>query len=620
MKQYLLLAASAFLLQGCQTSKEDIKEQPLKMIEQIDFSHVKINDNFWSPRLSKHVSATLPVCIDQIENQTGRIRNFENAAKGAGEHSGIFFDDSDVYKALEGMAYSLINNPDPELEKKADEWIDKFAAAQRPDGYINTFYTLTGLDKRWTNMDKHEMYCAGHMIEAGVAYYQATGKRKLLDVCIRMADHMMSQFGPGKRHWVPGHEEIELALVKLYQTTQEQKYLDFAYWLLEERGHGHGTMGGEEKWDPVYYQDIIPVRRLTDISGHAVRCMYLYCGMADVAALKQDTGYIAAMDRLWDDVVLRNMYITGGIGSSRDNEGFTEDYDLPNRDAYCETCASVGMVLWNQRMNQFTGDSKYIDVLERSMYNGALAGISLTGDRFFYVNPLESKGDHHRQEWYGCACCPSQLSRFLPSIGSYIYATSENALWVNLYIGNTTQAAIDGTEITIQQETDYPWDGSVKLTVSPQKAIQKEIRLRIPGWCQNYTLSVNGEQLDAPQEKGYAVINDWQSGDVITLDMDMPVEVVAADPLVKENLGKRAIQRGPLVYCMEEVDNPSHFDQTELNSNSVFQTSFNSNLLNGVEIIQANNGQQSTTFIPYYAWDNRKPGKMKVWVDYKEEE
>lgn len=312
MKQYLLLAASAFLLQGCQTSKEDIKEQPLKMIEQIDFSHVKINDNFWSPRLSKHVSATLPVCIDQIENQTGRIRNFENAAKGEGEHSGIFFDDSDVYKALEGMAYSLINNPDPELEKKADEWIDKFAAAQQPDGYINTFYTLTGLDKRWTNMDKHEMYCAGHMIEAGVAYYQATGKRKLLDVCIRMTDHMMSQFGPGKRHWVPGHEEIELALVKLYQTTQEQKYLDFAYWLLEERGHGHGTMGDEGKWNPVYYQDIVPVRQLTDISGHAVRCMYLYCGMADVAALKNDTGYIAAMDRLWDDVVHRNMYITGG--------------------------------------------------------------------------------------------------------------------------------------------------------------------------------------------------------------------------------------------------------------------------------------------------------------------
>ncbi|MDO5427926.1 glycoside hydrolase family 127 protein [Parabacteroides sp.] len=618
MKQYLLLAASAFLLQGCQTSKEDIKEQPLKMIEQIDFSHVKINDNFWSPRLSKHVSATLPVCIDQIENQTGRIRNFENAAKGEGEHSGIFFDDSDVYKALEGMAYSLINNPDPELEKKADEWIDKFAAAQQPDGYINTFYTLTGLDKRWTNMDKHEMYCAGHMIEAGVAYYQATGKRKLLDVCIRMTDHMMSQFGPGKRHWVPGHEEIELALVKLYQTTQEQKYLDFAYWLLEERGHGHGTMGDEGKWDPVYYQDIVPVRRLTDISGHAVRCMYLYCGMADVAALKNDTGYIAAIDRLWDDVVHRNMYITGGIGSSRDNEGFTEDYDLPNLDAYCETCASVGMVLWNQRMNQLTGDSKYIDVLERSLYNGALAGISLGGDRFFYVNPLESKGDHHRQEWYGCACCPSQLSRFLPSIGNYIYASSDDALWVNLYIGNTGQIRIGETDILLTQETDYPWDGSVKLTISTSQPLEKEIRLRIPNWCKTYDLSINGKRINVSEEKGYAVIKDWKSQDVIALDMDMPVEIVAADPHVKENLGKRAIQRGPLVYCMEEIDNPEYFDQIQLSPSTTFQTAFVSDILNGIKTIKTNGRAQSATFIPYYAWDNRKAGKMRVWIPYNE--
>lgn len=618
MKQYLLLAASAFLLQGCQTSKEDIKEQPLKMIEQIDFSHVKINDNFWSPRLSKHVSATLPVCIDQIENQTGRIRNFENAAKGEGEHSGIFFDDSDVYKALEGMAYSLINNPDPELEKKADEWIDKFAAAQQPDGYINTFYTLTGLDKRWTNMDKHEMYCAGHMIEAGVAYYQATGKRKLLDVCIRMTDHMMSQFGPGKRHWVPGHEEIELALVKLYQTTQEQKYLDFAYWLLEERGHGHGTMGDEGKWDPVYYQDIVPVRRLTDISGHAVRCMYLYCGMADVAALKNDTGYIAAIDRLWDDVVHRNMYITGGIGSSRDNEGFTEDYDLPNLDAYCETCASVGMMLWNQRMNQLTGDSKYIDILERSLYNGALAGISLGGDRFFYVNPLESKGDHHRQEWYGCACCPSQLSRFLPSIGNYIYASSDDALWVNLYIGNTGQIRIGETDILLTQETDYPWDGSVKLTISTSQPLEKEIRLRIPNWCKTYDLSINGKRINVSEKKGYAVIKDWKSQDVIALDMDMPVEIVAADPHVKENFGKRAIQRGPLVYCMEEIDNPEYFDQIQLSPSTTFQTAFVSDILNGIKTIKTNGRAQSATFIPYYAWDNRKAGKMRVWIPYNE--
>ena len=395
------------------------QEESSKKITAVDFSKVKIEDSFWAPRLDKHFSATLPVCIDQIENQTGRIRNFENAAKGEGKHSGIFFDDSDVYKAMEGIAYTLVNHPDAALEAKADEWIDKFAAAQQPDGYINTFYTLTGLEKRWVNMDKHEMYCAGHMTEAAVAYYKATGKRKLLDVAIRMADHMMSVFGPGKRDWVPGHEEIELALVKLYEVTGKKKYLEFAEWLIDERGHGYGTKGGKkEKWNKEYYQDDVPVREMTDIKGHAVRAMYLYCGMADVAAYTHDEGYMAALDRLWDDVVLRNMYVTGGIGSSKHNEGFTEDYDLPNLEAYCETCASVGMVYWNQRMNQFTGDSKYVDVLERSMYNGALAGISLAGDRFFYVNPLESLGNHHRKAWYGCACCPSQISRFLPAIGN----------------------------------------------------------------------------------------------------------------------------------------------------------------------------------------------------------
>lgn len=617
MKQYALLSLACLALWGC--SQQPIKETPFKMIDQVDFSQVHIQDHFWSPRLSKHTSATLPVCIDQIENQTGRIRNFENAAKGEGEHSGIFFDDSDVYKALEGMAYSLINNPNPELEKKADEWIDKFAAAQQPDGYINTFYTLTGLDKRWKNMDKHEMYCAGHMIEAGVAYYKATGKRKLLDVCIRMADHMMTVFGPGKRHWVPGHEEIELALVKLYQVTNEEKYLDFANWLIEERGHGHGTKGGEGEWDPFYYQDEKPVREMTDIAGHAVRCMYLYCGMADVAALKQDSGYIAALNRLWDDVVLRNMYVTGGIGSSRHNEGFTEDYDLPNMDAYCETCASVGMVFWNQRMNQFTGDSKYIDVLERSMYNGALAGISLAGDRFFYVNPLESKGEHHRQAWYGCACCPSQISRFLPSIGNYIYGTSDNAIWVNLYIGNTTQINTDKAEVTLKQETEYPWNGTVKLTITSTTPLQKEIRLRIPGWCKQYTLSVNGEQTKAPLEKGYAILsNQWKSGNEITLSMDMPVEMVSADPRVKQNVGKRAIQRGPLVYCMEEIDNTNDFDQLEIAANTSFHTAFAPDFLEGVTTIKAETGNQTINLIPYYAWDNREAGKMKVWIDYNE--
>lgn len=621
MNKYSILLFFLFVILGCTTIKnEDRNTSSQKTINQIDFSNVKITDNFWFPRLKSHVTTTLPVCIDQIENKTGRIRNFENAARGTGEHSGIFYDDSDVYKALEGMACSLVNNPDPELEKKCDEWIDKFAAAQQPDGYINTFYTLTGLDKRWTNMDKHEMYCAGHMIEAAVAYFKATGKRKLLDVSIRMVEHMISLFGPGKRHWVPGHEEIELALVKLYEVTKEKKYLDFAYWLLEERGHGHGSRGNEGVWNPVYYQDVVPVKDLEEITGHAVRAMYLFCGMADVAALKQDSGYVRALNRLWDDVVLRKMYATGGIGSSRQNEGFTEPYDLPSYEAYCETCASVGMVFWNSRMNRLTGDSKYVDILERSLYNGALAGVSLQGDRFFYVNPLASHGNHHRREWYGTACCPSQISRFLPSIGSYIYGQSRKAIWVNLYIGSSTNINTGKERFTLRQKTNYPWEGKIKLVVdSLRKPMKKEFRLRIPDWCKKYSLSVNGIAVEnAAVEKGYAVIDrKWQTGDEITLAMDMPIEIVRVDPRVKENIGKRSIQSGPLVYCVEEVDNPS-FNEIILSSNTQFNSIFTPSVLHGVKTIKAVTGDKTATFIPYYAWDNRDAGQMKVWIDYVE--
>ena len=620
MKKHIVLLISCATLCGCGDSGKN-KEQSFKIIEPVDFSHIQINDNFWSPRLKSHATTTLAVCIDQIENQTGRIRNYENAAKKEGKHSGIFFDDSDVYKALEGIAYTLINNPDPELEKKADEWIDKFAAAQEPDGYINTYYTLTGLENRWKNMDKHEMYCAGHMIEAAVAYQKATGKRKLLDVCIRMVEHMMSVFGPGKRHWVPGHQEIELALVKLYNVTGDERYLDFAHWLIEERGHGHGTKGGEGEWVPSYYQDEMPVRDMSIIQGHAVRCMYLYCGMADVAALKNDTGYVDALHRLWDDVVLRKMYVTGGIGSSRHNEGFTEAYDLPNYDAYCETCASVGMVFWNSRMNYFTGDAKYIDVLERSMYNGALAGISLAGDRFFYVNPLASKGAHHRQEWYGCACCPSQISRFIPSIGNYIYGTSSDAIWVNLYIGNTAEINAGKNKVVLNQETNYPWDGDIKLTIKEiASPLKEKIKLRIPGWCKSYTIALNGEKYESPaMEKGYLTLDkEWKAGDVITLSLDMPVEVVAADQRVKENTGKRAIQRGPLVYCIEEADNKQDFDKKSLLSDVSFTPAFDKNFLNGVVKITASSGTDNILLIPYYTWDNREAGEMKVWIDYHE--
>ena len=607
--QFLLLT-SALVLSG--------KEKQLKKeVNPVDFSQVKISDSFWTPRMQSHKNVTLAVCIDQIENQTGRMRNFENAAKGRGKHSGIFFDDSDVYKALEGMAYSLVNNPDPKLEAKCDEWIDKFAAAQQPDGYLNTYYTLTGLENRWTDMSYHEMYCFGHMSEAAVAYFKATGKRKFLDVACRMADYMMTVFGPGKRDWVPGHEEVELALVKLSLATGQKKYLDFAGWLLNERGHGLGGRYSADsliRWDPRYNQDDVPVSEITNISGHAVRAMYLYCGMADVAALTGNSEYIEALNRVWDDVVNRNMYITGGIGSSASNEGFTQDYDLPNAEAYCETCASVGMILWNWRMNQLTGDSKYVDVLERDLYNGALAGISLKGDRFFYVNPLESDGNHHRQAWYGCACCPSQICRFIPSIGNYIYGTSNNALWVNLFIGSKASV---GKDVTLSQETDYPWGGNVKITVGSVRKVRKQIRIRIPDWCHEWSISVNGAGVKPKMDRGYAVLEGpWKNQDEISVSFGMKPEMVAADPKVKQDVGKRAVRRGPVVYCVEETDNRGGFGDIKLSSSTMFESTFDKDLLGGVETVSARTDGGTVRFIPYYAWDNREPGRMEVWLDF----
>ena len=366
----------------------------IQRFEPVRFSQVTITDRFWKPKMDKVATATLNACIVQTEDKTGRIRNFEKVARklaGATDnltHEGIYYDDSDVYKALEAMAYSLKNHPDAAIEQKADAWIDRIAAAQLPDGYLNTYYTLTGLDKRWTDMEKHEDYCAGHLMEAAVAYYNTTGKRKLLDVAIRLADHIDSTFRIPNRHWVSGHQEIELALMRLYHQTNQDRYLKLADWFLQQRGHGYGKGKIWDQWkDPKYCQDDVPVKDQKEITGHAVRAMYQYTGAADVAAATNDPGYLGAMTSVWEDVVYRNMYLTGGIGSSGQNEGFSEDFDLPNASAYCETCASVGMVFWNQRMNLLTGESKYIDVLERSLYNGALDGLSLSGDRFFYGNP-----------------------------------------------------------------------------------------------------------------------------------------------------------------------------------------------------------------------------------------
>ena len=613
----LSFAFAVLLLFSCTGSRDNLSR--MKPVTPVDFSDIKIEDDYWGLRLATHKDATLAVCIDQIENQTGRIRNFENAAKGEGRHSGIFFDDSDVYKALEGMAYSLQIDPDPVLEAKCDEWIDKFAAAQQPDGYLNTYFILTGLDRRWTDIDKHEMYCAGHMMEAAVAYYKATGKRKLLDVSEKMAAHMMSVFGPDKRHWVPGHEEIELALVKLFEVTGKKEYLDFAAWLLDQRGHGYGAyVDRDENYWKEHYQDEFPVRELSRISGHAVRAMYLYCGMADVAAYTGDTGLTDALDRLWDHVVNKNMYITGGIGQSARNEGITEDYDLPNKEAYCETCASVGMVFWNHRMFQFTGDGKYADVVERALYNGALAGVSLAGDLFFYVNPLESDGNHHRQPWYGCACCPSQICRFIPSIGNYIYGTSMEGLWVNQYIGNTATVKVKGNEMKVKMTTGMPVNGSVKLDLGLKKSLRAELRLRIPAWCKDYTITVNGQEVTVPVDKGYAVLSrKWSDCDYVEMNLDMPVELVAADPRVKEDVGKRAVQRGAFVYCLEEVDNPEGFDNLQITEDAQFSVERMDDLEGtGYPLLRitATTPTQTLRFVPYMAWDNRTPGKMKVWV------
>ena len=611
IKQLTFLLITTTGIFSCSTVQKDV---PFQKNEPVNFSQVKITDNFWLPRIDKHAEVTLPACIHQCEVETQRVKNFAIAGGlEQGEFKGLVYDDSDLYKMIEGCAYSLMNHPNPELEKKLDDIIAKIALAQQEDGYLMTYFILGNLNERWTNMDKHEMYCCGHLIEAAIAYYNATGKRSLLDVAIKYADHIDRTFGEGKKTWVPGHQEIELALVKLYRQTKDERYLKLSNWLLEQRGHGYGDWKAKD-----YYQDLVPVGQLSKISGHAVRAMYMFTGMADLASITKATAYVHALDRLWDDVIYTKMYATGGIGSSRKNEGFTEDYDLPNAEAYCETCASVGMVFWNQRMNMLKGDGKYVNILEKAMYNGALAGISLSADRFFYVNPLEADGTHHRKPWYGTACCPSQISRFLPSVGNYVYATSSDALWVNLYIASETNVNIDGMPVAIKQATNYPWEGKVQFTLNPDQKKAFTLKLHLPDWCKNYTLTVNGKECKHIEEMGYLLVDRiWQQGDEVSFDMAMPVEVVAADLRVKANTGKRCLQRGPLVYCMEEIDNPQ-YEKAVLLPSMNYMTAFEQDLLNGVVTITAVNGDDTYKFIPYYAWDNREPGKMKVWVDYTE--
>ena len=622
--------------------------QSVQHIEPVNFARVTITDNFWKPKLDKVATTTLNVCIYQTEIATPRIRNFEKVARKKGEkHEGIFYDDSDVFKALEAIAYSLKNRPDSALEKKADEWIDKIAAAQLPDGYLNTYFTLTDLSKRWTDMSMHEDYNGGHMIEAAVAYYDATGKRKFLDVAIKWADHFNSQFGPGKRDWVTGHQELELALVKLYRVTKNQEYLDLAHWLLEERGHklAHGYTWTEWK-DTGYAQDLVPVKDQKEITGHAVRAMYLYTGTADVAELTGDQGYMKAMRNVWEDVVYRNMYITGGIGSAGSNEGFTVDFDLPNEQAYCETCASVGMVFWNQRMNALSGDAEYTDVLERSLYNGALDGLSLKGDRFFYGNPLASLGKNARREWFGTACCPANIARLVESVGNYIYTSSEQGIWVNLFVGNNGSIPVGKNTVNLKMETNYPWEGNVKIIVDPVKKIKTAINIRIPGWARNIAvpgglyvfddssanrarLFVNGKEIIYSVDKGYATIErEWKKGDVIELQLPMDVRKIRSREEVHADDGRIAFQRGPLVYCVEGADNNGKAWNLVVPKDIKLSVEPGKILDEPVILIK---GQMQTvvisedgqdvkteqkiiTAIPYYTWANRGSNEMQVWL------
>ncbi|AZN42794.1 glycoside hydrolase family 127 protein [Paenibacillus albus] len=590
----------------------------------VPFSSVNIKDAFWRPRLEVLKNVTIDVCLSQCE-KTNRIANFAVAGGlQEGKFEGMYYNDSDVYKVLEGAAYALMTDRDPKLEAEIDRIIELIEAAQESDGYLCAYFTVEAPERKWTDMEKHEMYNGGHLIEAAVAYYQATGKRKLLDVACRLADHYDTLFGPGKRHWAEGHEEIELALVKLYRTTGEERYWKLALWLLEERGHGHGVgaIWDKPEWGPAYCQDDVPVREIREVKGHAVRAMYLYTAMADVVLASGDGAYIKALDRVWAHTAERNLYLTGGIGPSQHNEGFTHDYDLPNDSAYCETCAAIAMAFWNHRMNLLHGDGKYADLVEREMFNGALAGISLSGDKFFYVNPLASKGDHHRVEWFHTSCCPTNLARFLPSIGQYAYAVTEDGIAVNQYMNSeTTLSAADGKQVQVLQTTAYPWDGRVTVTVLPEQAGDFTVRLRVPGWCRGYRVSIQGEErresAAVRTDKGYIVLNrHWAPGDTVLLELDMPVEVIRSRSEVEANQGRIAIQRGPVVYCAEQAGNDElTYDEFELSAHASFAIEHNEELLGGITVLHGRTSSgKACSLTPYYAWDNREAGFMQVWM------
>lgn len=617
----------------------------------VKFSDVRIHDAFWSPRLDTNRLVTIPFAFRKSE-ETGRLKNF----KVAGEvNSGILstgsfcsnygYDDSDVYKIIEGGAYSLAIHPDPRLEGFLDSLIADIASAQEPDGYLYTMRTInpskSWAKERWVNArynGSHELYNVGHMYEAAVAWYDATGKRSLLDVACRNADLLCNTFGPEKRLMASGHQEIEIGLAKLYRVTGEKRYLDLARFFLDQRGKG-------EKSGSTYTQDHLPVVDQDEAVGHAVRATYMYSAMADIAALTGDSAYIRAIDRIWDDVVSGKIYLTGGIGSRSSGEAYGDRYELPNMTAYNETCAAIANVFWNYRMFLLHGDSKFIDILERTLYNGVISGVSLGGTRFFYPNPLESEGNYARSEWFGCSCCPSNISRFIPSIPGYIYATRGDTLFVNLYIGNTGTIRLGKKEFRIGQKTGYPWEGEVQITFTADQPVTMTLAVRIPGWAQNEVLpgglyhfadssragaglSLNGKLRQVRIERGYATITKtWHDGDMVELSIPMPVRKVLAIDRIADDRDKVAFARGPIVFCAEGTDNAGNVKDLVVDLTAPFEFSYKSDLLNGVGILKGKvsrlegNGYglpvvprpSSLVLLPYYAWCHRGTGPMNVW-------
>ena len=623
-------------------------------LKAVPFTRVTIKDEFWAPRIETNRKVTIPTEYKMVE-ETGRIASFDLKWRAGDPNPPHIFWDSDVAKWIEAASYSLASYPDAALDSLLDTVIARIAKAQQPDGYLNTHYQQVEPDKRWTNLrDNHELYCAGHLIEAAVAHFSATGKRSLLDAVCRYADHIASVFGAerGKKRGYPGHEEVELALVKLYHTTNEARYLNLARYFIDERGqqpYYYDIEARERGDDPAsfwartyaYMQALVPVREQQEVTGHAVRAMYLYSAMADIANETGDRELLSACERLWNDLCTRRMYLTGGIGPSASNEGFTTPYDLPDETAYAETCAAVGLVFWNHRMLQFEGSGKYADVMERALYNGTISGVSVDGRTFFYENPLASSGKHHRRAWFDCACCPPNIARMLASLGGYAYSEGDHDAWVHLYAQGVGKLQLADTEVSIEQTTRYPWDGTVKLQVSAERSSVFALHLRIPGWCQRYTVSVNGEHNPAWEtvQDGYVAIKrQWVTGDAVELHLHMPVQYVVAHPKVQQMQGRVAIQRGPVVYCAESVDNQpvalgSILIKTSVAADAAFSATFRPGLLGGVTVLQGaasvdssttwdkalyqflpqSRKQVGLTLIPYYAWDNREPGEMRVW-------